>query len=116
MITINGQQIANPASVELGKFKLTKSSRSSSGLMNMDIIATKRKIDLNWDKIAGADLKLILDILDGQVFHQVAYPDPQGAGGQSTITAYAGDITQRAWHQLNGVRYWENVSIGLIER
>lgn len=116
MITIGGQLIANPSGVELGKFNITKSSRSASGIMNMEIIAKKRKVDLSWDKIAEPDLKQILDLLDSRTFHELTYPDPQGPGGTGIITAYVGDISTRTWHRVNGVRYWDNVSLPLIER
>lgn len=116
LVTINGQPIADPTGVQVGQFRLTKATRTASGRMAMEIIAIKRKLELEWDKIAEPDLKFVLNLLEGQTFHQVAYPDPQGAAGELTITTYVGDINKRTWHRVGGIRHWEQVRIGLIER
>lgn len=116
LITLDGVTITNPGEIKLGKFNLTKSGRTASGLMVMEIIATKRKVDLSWSKLSDADLKTILDLLDTGAFHTLTYPDPQGPGGQRTVTAYVGDIETGLWHTVAGVRYWDGVKIPLIER
>jgi len=115
VVLINAQQVAQPGSLEVGKFRLTKSSRTAAGTMVMDLIAIKRQVQLGWNHISGTDLETVLDILDGGVFHELTFPDPQG-GESTTITVYVGDIAYKAWHFRDGVRYWENVSVTLIER
>lgn len=116
MVTIDGQQIPSPSSLELGKFKLSKGGRTASGLMVMDIIARKRKIELQWSHITDSALKGILDLLESKTFYQVTYPDPQGVNGQATMEAYSGDVSMGLWHTRGGVRYWQSAKISLIER
>ncbi len=116
LVTLNGIAIADPSKLELGIFRLTKASRSANGTMNMEIIAIKRQVSLQWEKIKASELKTILDLLDAATFHTLVYPDPQGTGGTKTITAYVGDITESAWYMVGAERYWENVRVGLIER
>jgi hypothetical protein len=57
--------------------------------------------------------KIIDTITANKPFFSIEYPD---AGGTKTMTCYAGDIITSLWHTNNGVRYWEDVSIGFIEQ
>lgn len=117
LVTINGQEVTpNPAKVPLGKFTISKAERNAKGLMMMDIITRKRQISLEWDLISEANLRIILDLLDAAVFHTVTYPDPQGANGYRTMSAYVGDIQMNTWHRVQGIRYYEDVKIPLIEQ
>jgi len=114
-IYINGTLIKTPTELKVGVFRLTKSERLASGKMAMEIIATKRRIDMRWEVISQDDLNTILNKLDEKVFHTIQYPDPQN-GEIATITAYVGDINQSAWQKIAGTRYWKDVSISLIEQ
>lgn len=114
MITIAGVQVANPAEVKVGRFDLTKSSRTASGKMTMEIIANKRRVDVIWRMLPDDQLKQILDLIAAhKPFFSISYPD---AGGTATMICYAGDINTSLWHTINGVRYWEEVSIPFIEQ
>jgi len=62
--------------------------------MVMDIIATKRRLDLSWEIIEDSELQKILNLLDSRVFHTVVYPDPQ-SGEEYTITAYVGNLSKK---------------------
>ena len=116
LVTIDSTPIVNPNKIDVGKFNLTKAARAADGTMNMEIIATKRNLALEWAMISSSDLKTILDLLDVGIFHTVVFPDPQEAGGTISISAYVGDINEGVWHTKGGVRYWQKVRIGLIER
>lgn len=114
LLTIAGVQVANPAEVKIGRFDLTKSNRTASGRMVMEYIATKRRVDVVWRYIPDADLQVILNLLAAnKPFFTLEYPD---AGGQQTMTCYAGDINTSLWHTINGVRRWSEVSISFIEQ
>lgn len=114
MITIAGVQVANPAEVKIGRFDLTKSSRTASGKMVMELIATKRRVDVTWKMITDDQLKQIIDLITAhKPFFSFSYPD---AGGTTTMTCYAGDINTSLWHTINGVRYWREVQIPFIEQ
>ncbi|QCX32450.1 hypothetical protein FDN13_01350 [Caloramator sp. E03] len=113
-MTINGITIKTPTDLKVGVFRITKSERTASGKMMMEIIAVKRRLDLRWEIISDIDLQIILNILESKVFHTVVYPDPQN-GETATITAYVGDINMEAWQKV-GNRYYKNVSLALIEQ
>jgi len=114
-VLIDSTQIKTPTGLKVGTFRITKSERLASGLMSMEVIAVKRRLDLSWAVIKDVDLEPILDLLDSKVFHSVTYPDPQN-GESATITAYLGDTGQEAGQKIAGTRYWQDVSIALVER
>ena len=114
MLKIAGITVKAPTELKVGRFDLSKSSRTASGKMVMDIIATKRRVDVIWKMLTDSELENIIDtITANKPFFTLEYPD---AGGTKTMTCYAGDIVTSLWHTKNGVRYWEEVSIGFIEQ
>ena len=114
MLKIAGVSVKTPSEVNIGRFDLTKSGRTASGKMVMDIIATKRRVDVVWKMLPDNELQKIIDtITANKPFFSLEYPD---AGGSKTMTCYAGDVVTSLWHTKNGVRYWEEVSIGFIEQ
>jgi len=64
--------------------------------------------------VPDSELQTIIDtITANKPFFALEYPD---AGGQMTMTCYAGDINAGLWHTKNGIRYWQDVSIAFIEQ
>lgn len=115
VIKIAGVEVARPASVQVGRFDLTKSNRSASGRMVMEVVrAGIRRVDVTWRYLPDPQLQQILDLIAAnKPFMLVEYPD---AGGQQQMMAYAGDIAYSAWHTRGGVRYWGEVTIPFIEQ
>jgi len=114
MLKIAGVSVKAPTDLKIGRFDLTKSGRTASGKMVMELIATKKRVDITWKMLPDSDLKKIIDtITDNKPFFSLEYPD---AGGTQTMMCYTGDITTSLWHTINGVRYWDEVSIPLIEQ
>ena len=114
-IYIAGTKVARPASIKTGRFDLTKSSRTASGKMTMEVIRPNvRRVDVGWSYLTDAEYKQILDLLSAnKPFFNFRYPD---AGGDQTMTCYAGDITADRWHTIGGVKRWASVSIAFIEQ
>jgi hypothetical protein len=114
MLKIAGVSVKAPTDLKIGRFDLTKSSRTASGKMVMELIATKKRVDITWKMLPDDELQKIIDtITANKPFFSLEYPD---AGGTKTMTCYAGDIVTSLWHTKNGVRYWEEVSIPFIEQ
>ena len=114
MLKIAGVTVKTPSELKVGRFDLTKSNRTASGKMMMELIATKRRVDCSWSLISDDDLQRIIDtITANKPFFMLEYPD---VGGQRTMTCYAGDINAVLWHTKNGIRYWQDVSIAFIEQ
>lgn len=114
MLKIAGVTVKTPSELKVGRFDLTKSNRTASGKMMMELIATKRRVDCTWKMIADSDLQLIINTITAhKPFFSLEYPD---VGGTTTMTCYAGDINTSLWHTIGGVRYWQDVSIAFIEQ
>jgi hypothetical protein len=114
MLKIAGVTVKTPSELKVGRFDITKSNRAASGKMMMDLIATKRRVDVIWKMLPDDELQKIIDtIAANKPFFSLEYPD---AGGTKTMTCYAGDILTSLWHTKNGIRYWEEVSIAFIEQ
>ena len=114
MLKIAGTTVKTPTELKIGRFDLSKSGRTASGKMVMDIVATKRRVDVVWKMLTDSELQTIIDtITANKPFFSLEYPD---TGGTKSMTCYAGDIVTSLWHTKNGVRYWEDVSIGFIEQ
>jgi hypothetical protein len=114
VLKIAGTTVKTPTELKIGRFDLSKSGRTASGKMVMDIIATKRRVDVVWKMLPDDELQKIIDtITANKPFFTLEYPD---AGGTKTMTCYAGDIVTSLWHTKNGVRYWEEISIPFIEQ
>ena len=114
MLKIAGVSVKAPTDLKIGRFDLTKSGRTASGKMVMELIATKKRVDITWKMLPDNELQKIIDtITANKPFFSLEYPD---AGGTKTMTCYAGDITTSLWHTKNGIRYWEEVSIAFIEQ
>ena len=114
MLKIAGVSVKAPTDLKIGRFDLTKSGRTASGKMVMEVIATKRRVDVIWKMLTDSELEKIIDtITANKPFFSLEYPD---AGGSKTMICYAGDITTSLWHTKNGVRFWEDVQISFIEQ
>ena len=114
-IWIAGVKVARPAKIDVGRFDITKSERTGSGKMTMEIVrADIRRVDVTWQYMLDDDLKAMLDtIAANKPFFTLKYPD---AGKQETIVCYVGDISISLWHTVGGVKRWESVQIPFIEQ
>ena len=116
MFWLNGILLPGPSDMSVGIHDITRAARTASGLMQMEFIARKRTITIEYALISDTDLNAILTNLHSRVFHALRYPD---AEGERTITVYHGDRNYNpynAFYIIAGARWWENVKIPLIER
>lgn len=113
-IKFNGVDIAAPDSysVAIQDINGGESQRSASGLMIKDIVAVKRKIELNWTAISDSDTQKILQLASNNFFN-VTYTDPQE--GVVTKTFYSGDRTTTGITFKEGKIYW-GLKFNIIER
>lgn len=114
---IDDTPIKTPHSIEVSPFIISKAERTADGTMQMDIIASKRRIDIGWNMIQEVDIQPILSLLGSRSFHKITYPDPE-YGDDHDIIAYRGDVvaTPTSIYSPSGSRYWADVQIALIEQ
>lgn len=107
-------ELPSPESIEIGKYDLTKSQRRTDGLMDMQWIASKRRLDVTWKYLTASQVNAILDFLTNhKPFFRVEYED---ANGTQTFVAYAGDIKYSTWFKIGNVRYFESFTVAFVER
>lgn len=111
---INGVLIQTPTESKLGRFTISKAQRTTSGLMLIETIAVKRRLDCTWAIINTTELKRIHDLLEASTINTIQFIDTR-TGELATMQAYVGDRTQTVWPILNGQRQWKDASLALIE-
>lgn len=114
MLKINGVDIPAPSDYIVDIMDISKAERNAAGVMVIDRIATKRKIQLSWKYLTREKLSQILKLVS-PVFFNVEYIDPQD-NGRKTGMFYCGDRTAAALDYKNGVIRYKDVKFNLIER
>lgn len=110
---LDGIVIKSPTSFATELYKLTKAGRLASGKMVMDVIAKKRKFQLEYTVLSGTDLTTITDILfNDSAFYTFEYVENNTT---KTATVYVGAITYDRFRS-DGRWYWTNVEFDLIEQ
>lgn len=114
-LKIDGVTIKTPPQFKVELYRITKSARSASGLMNMELIAKKRKFYLTYDSIDGSDLNIILDRIweTDAVFYNFSYVEDNVT---KTAVVYTGDIPKELHRTDDANWVWKGVEIHLIER
>jgi hypothetical protein len=114
MIKINGTQIPTPSTYQIGIMDLSIAERVASGLLMIERIATKRKIEMSWFYLTKEQLSSLLTLVS-PVFFNVEYVDPQ-TDGVKTGEFYCGDRAVEAIDFRNGRIRYKNIKFNLIER
>jgi hypothetical protein len=112
-LTINGTTIKTPSSFNIERYNLTKSGRVASGKMTMELIAQKRKFNLEYASINQDDFQLILDLLmnPNNLFFTFGYVEN---GTDKTATCYVGAIPSDLLR--SDTWQWTNVKFSIIEQ
>jgi len=114
MIKVNNAAIATPSSYSVSINDLSKADRNANGLMIIERIATKRKLEMSWDYLSQSQLATLLAAIS-DVFFTVEYPDPQD-GAMKTGTFYVGDRNAGAIDYRNNTMRWKDIKFNFIER
>jgi hypothetical protein len=114
LLRINGVDLPTPSEYNVGIMDLSQAERNVRGDMIIERIATKRKIELEWAFLTGAQYSQILNLVD-PVFFSVTYFDPKD-NANKTGTFYVGDRQAPMMRFQNGVASWKDIKFSLIER
>lgn len=114
MIKVNGIVIATPDDFRVSINDIVKAERNTNGTMVIDLIATKRKLELNWTYLSSAELAALLASV-AEILFEVSYPDPQ-TGAERTGTFYKGDRNSEGLMYKNGSMVWKGLKFNMIER
>ena len=115
MIKINGMTLRSPKSLQANIYDVSKTAdRNAEGTMMIDIVASKRKLEIEWGPLTPAQSSAILTAVQSKFF-SVTYPDPE-TGADKTITCYKGDRTSPIMRYTAGVPLWSGLKMSLIEQ
>lgn len=114
MLKINGVEIPTPSDLKIGIQDLSKAERSASGLMFIERIATKRKLEPTWQYLSKDELSMLFQAVSS-VFFEVEYIDPENNAVKTGIF-YAGDRKAGALDFRGGVMRYKDISVNLVER
>lgn len=114
LITVNGVPLPSPSEYSVGVMDLSKAERNANGLILIERIATKRKIECQWAFLTADQLQLLLTTVS-PVFFSVTYPDPQ-TGATRTGTFYVGDRTAGMLDYFDNVPRYKDTAMNFIER
>lgn len=114
MLKINGVAIPTPSSFQASVLDISNAERNANGDMNIDRVATKRKIEVEWKQISNTSMSALLKAVE-DIFFTVTYPDPY-TGTEQTKTFYVGDRTAPMYNYNAGSPVWENLKMNFIER
>ena len=93
LIKINGVEIPTPSTFNPSIMNLSNSERNANGMMIMEIIAQKQKLELSWKIISAEKLSSVLNLIDS-TFFQVEYPNPK-TNKTTTKTMYSGSTIEK---------------------
>jgi hypothetical protein len=113
--SLNGVTIKRPSNFKIERFNITKATRLASGLMDMQLVARKRKFYFTWSAIRASDLNVILDIIweSQDVFFTLDYIENNE---HKTAIVYSGSIPSTLHHTDVVDWVWEDVQIDFIEQ
>jgi hypothetical protein len=114
LISINGVDLPTPAEYDVGIMDLSQAERNVRGDMIIERIATKRKLEMGWSYLTGAQYSQILNAVD-PVFFSVTYFDPKD-NAMKTGTFYCGDRQAPMLRFNNGIASWKDVKFSLVEK
>lgn len=113
MISINSVQMPTPTTFQIGITDLTKTERNANGGLIIEVIATKRKLDLSYNYLSATSFSTLLNAISASTF-SVTYPDAQTAVDR-TATFYCSEKNAGAIDYQNGIMRYKDVKLTFTE-
>ena len=114
LIKINGVALPTPTDLQIGIMDLSKAERNARGMMMIERVATKRKLEISYSFLSKDDMSQVLNAVS-PVFFTVTYMDPQ-EDELISKTFYCGDRNCGMLDFRNGVPRYKDVKFDLVER
>ena len=115
MYKINGVSMPAPKAFKVAISDIDgETNRNANGDLMRDRIATKRKIEIEYQPLDPGDISKILKAIS-PVFVSVEFPDPQ-EGTLITKIMYAGDKSAPVYQCIEGETKWSGLTFNLIEK
>ncbi len=113
---VNGYKIKAPTEITISPESLDKAERTMDGTMVVDIIGSKRKIDVNWEYLSKEDMKTLATAVKNTAFTLVTFHD-KDAGELVSITARAEGLTYSPYFDwAKNKLLWKGVAVSFKEK
>lgn len=113
---INGRAIKPPKDIGHSVEILDKVERTMNGTMVVDQVGVKKKIDVSWDYLDIANMKILQEEVKKGSFVNITYFDSEQAK-EITIETKPSDISyQTGYDWVKDVVVWKNVSLFFEEK
>lgn len=114
-MTINGVPVTQPATVTYDRYDMDseESFRGLDGTMQRDRIATKVKLNCQWNGLTGPQMSQLLGAME-PVFFKIHYFDP--LEGWTTKEFYVGDRSAPIYTFTGGKIIYKSFSANFIEK
>jgi len=114
LLNIGGEDMPTPTEMTIGYMDLSKAERNANGLMIIERIATKRKLEIKYAYINSFDVSRLLTAV-APTFYNVTFLDVR-TGYYQTASMYCGDRSVGWLDYVDDVPRYRDFSFDLIER
>lgn len=113
---VNGKSIKAPTELTVSPEILDKAERTVDGTMVVDIVGTKRKVDVSWDYLSKEDMTTLTKAIGGDKFAEITYHD-NATGILETMMARSEGLSyQPHYNWVKGKIMWKSVSVSFAEK
>lgn len=115
ILQVNGVWIPDPSSLQWGIQSVSdeNAGRTTDGLMHVNLITRKRKLELEWVGVSFSVASEILNAVNPETFN-VTYLDAL-TNTRLTKKFYVGDRTAMVYSYSDGYKRYQNVAFNIIE-
>jgi hypothetical protein len=114
LLTIGGEPMPTPSEMNISYMDLSKAERNANGLMIIERITTKRKLEIKYTYLNSADLSKLLNAVS-PTFYNVTFLDVK-TGTYQTASMYCGDRSVGWLDYIDDIPRYKDLSFDLIER
>lgn len=114
MLKINGTAFDNFTDYKVSYPKITEGDRDSTGLLHIDLVARKKKLQLKWGILTQAEATALLNKFDELTTFDCTFLNPR-TGKDYTIKAYCSDPTITLLFMQDGTPYYKDFELNIIE-
>jgi hypothetical protein len=114
LLKIGGEPMPTPSEMNISYMDLSKAERNANGLMIIERIATKRKLEIKYAYLTSTDLSKLLNAV-APTFYNVEFLDVK-TGAYQTASMYCGDRSVGWLDYIDNIPRYQDLSFDLIER
>ena len=113
---ISGKKIKAPTELSISPEILDKAERTVDGTMVVDIIGTKRRVDVSWEYLSKEDMTTLTKAIGSDKFTVIEFRDT-ATSNMVTMTARSEGLTyQPHYNWAKAKIMWKSVSVSFTER